>query len=57
MSLLPKPQPPKQQQIQQLQVSVSNAGVVSTALAAGNITQSQVNSIVAAAINQLRAGE
>jgi hypothetical protein len=49
--------PPKPQQIQQVQGAVSASTSIAAAIAAGVITQDRVNSIVAAVIDRLRAGE
>lgn len=48
---------PVPQQINEVSGTVSASTVIVAALAAGTITQDRVNSIVAAAINKLRAGE
>jgi hypothetical protein len=54
---LPKPLPPVQTQIMQLQTSVSALTCIQNNIAAGYITQGQVNNIIAMVILDLRSGE
>jgi hypothetical protein len=54
---LPKPLPPVQTQITQLQNSVSALACIQNNITAGYITQGQVNAIVARVVLELRSGE